>query len=52
MGSLQLFGKLVMRMFRDFYEAGIFVRNLNTTFLLMNLKKDGQKILKISNLSA
>ena len=30
-----------MRMFKDFFETGSFVQNLNTTFIVMVPKKGG-----------
>ena len=36
----------VMNFFRDFYESSCFVRNLNSTFLVLIPKKDGPKDLR------
>ena len=36
----------VLRMSREFYETGRFIRNLNTTFIVMILKKGGAEDLK------
>ena len=35
-----------MRMFKDFYESGRFVRSLNTTFIVMIPKKGGVEDIK------
>ena len=37
----------IMRMFKDFFETGNFVKNLNTTFIVMVSKKGGQRSLRI-----
>ena len=36
----------VMRMFKEFYDLGKFVRSLNTTFLVMISKKGGAEEFK------
>ena len=36
----------VMRMLQEFHETGKFVRSLNTTFIVMNLKKEGAEDFK------
>ena len=39
-----------MRMLKDFFETENFVKNLNTTFIVMVPKKGGQRSLRIIGL--